>query len=117
MAGLFRAAAKSEEIHARNYSGVIRRMGATPALNLEPIEVRSTRENPEDRHRRRDVRVRRHIPNSSRWLTREGYGCDSDISVRRGGRAVLYQDALDNLQKVRITPTIYGRTAAIRSRS
>jgi rubrerythrin len=45
VASLFRAAAKNKEIHARNHSDVIRKMGATPALNLEPIEVKSTHEN------------------------------------------------------------------------
>jgi rubrerythrin len=45
VASLFRAAAKAEEIHARNPRDVIRKMGATPALNLEPIEVKSTHEN------------------------------------------------------------------------
>ena len=76
VASLFRAAAKAEEIHARNHRDVIRRMGATPTLNLEPI--------------RRGGHPRK------------GYRCDSDIYVRTGGRsshALLYQDALDNLQK------------------
>jgi rubrerythrin len=50
LASLFRATAKAEEIHARNHSDVIRKMGATPALNFEPIEVKSTHHEPEDRH-------------------------------------------------------------------
>ena len=43
VAGLFRAAAKSEEIHARNYSGVIRRMGgnAGPESRTDRGEVNS----------------------------------------------------------------------------
>jgi rubrerythrin len=45
VASLFRAAAKAEEVHARNHGDVIRKMGATPALNLEPIEVKTTHEN------------------------------------------------------------------------
>ena len=45
VASLFRAAAKAGEIHARNHSDVIRKMGGTPALNLDPIDVKTTREN------------------------------------------------------------------------
>jgi len=36
---------KAEEIHDRNHSDVIRKMGATPALHLEAIEVKSTHVN------------------------------------------------------------------------
>jgi rubrerythrin len=45
VASLFCTAAKAEGIHARNHGEVIRAMGATPARNLEPIEVKTTCEN------------------------------------------------------------------------
>lgn len=44
-ASLFRAAAKAEEIHARNHAAVIEKMGGTPVLTLEPVEVKTTKEN------------------------------------------------------------------------
>lgn len=45
VASLFRAAAKAEEIHARNHAEVIRKLGGEPVLTLDPVEVKSTREN------------------------------------------------------------------------
>jgi len=44
-AALFRAAARAEQIHARNHAAVIRNMGAEPKAVIEAAEVKSTREN------------------------------------------------------------------------
>ena len=43
--GLFRAAARAEEIHAGNHAAVIRELGAIPQANIESPSVKSTREN------------------------------------------------------------------------
>ena len=45
VASLFRAAARAEEIHAHNHAAVIRRLGAEPVAKIDPVQVRSTREN------------------------------------------------------------------------
>lgn len=45
VASLFRAAARAEEIHAANHAVVIRKLGATPHKTIDPVSVRSTREN------------------------------------------------------------------------
>jgi len=45
VASLFRAAAKAEEIHARNHAAVIEKMGGKAILTLEPIKVNTTAEN------------------------------------------------------------------------
>jgi len=45
VASLFRAAARAEQIHARNHAAVIKELGATPQANLESPNVKSTREN------------------------------------------------------------------------
>ncbi len=45
VASLFRAAARAEEIHAKNHAVVIRKMGAEPAAKIESANIRSTREN------------------------------------------------------------------------
>jgi len=42
---LFRAAARAEEIHANNHAGVIRKLGAEPKADIQPVEVKSTVEN------------------------------------------------------------------------
>ncbi|MGE5205712.1 MAG: rubrerythrin family protein [Chlamydiota bacterium] len=44
-ASLFRAAAKAEEIHARNHAEVIKKMGGTPEAKIETPDVKSTQEN------------------------------------------------------------------------
>ena len=45
VANLFRAAAKAEEIHARNHEVEIKRLGGTAQAALETPTVKSTREN------------------------------------------------------------------------
>jgi rubrerythrin len=45
VASLFRAAARAEEIHARNHATVIKEMGAAPQAKIDSPEVKSTREN------------------------------------------------------------------------
>jgi rubrerythrin len=45
VAVLFRAAAKAEEIHARNHAEVIKRMKGEPKVEIATPEVKSTREN------------------------------------------------------------------------
>lgn len=44
-ARLFRAAARSEQIHAQNHAAVIEALGATPTADVKPPEVKSTRDN------------------------------------------------------------------------
>jgi rubrerythrin len=48
VASLFRAAAKSEEIHAKNHAEVIKKMNGVPKANVKAAEVKSTKENLED---------------------------------------------------------------------
>lgn len=45
VAALFRAAAKAEEIHAKNHAVAIKELGAAPVKNIVKTEVKSTREN------------------------------------------------------------------------
>lgn len=45
VAGLFRAAARAEEIHAGNHAKVIKQMGGDPNATIETPNVKSTREN------------------------------------------------------------------------
>lgn len=45
VAALFRAAAKSEGIHARKHSSVIKKMGAEPKSEVAKPDVKSTKEN------------------------------------------------------------------------
>lgn len=45
VASLFRAAAKAEEIHARNHAREIKKLSGTPEAKIETAVVKSTREN------------------------------------------------------------------------
>jgi rubrerythrin len=45
VASLFRAASRAEQIHAANHARVITKMGGKPFANIEPVELKSTREN------------------------------------------------------------------------
>ena len=103
VASLFRAAAKAEEIHARNHSDVIRRMGATPALNLEPIEVKTTRDNLKaaiaGETYERDFMYPEFIEVAKRQKASAALRSFTYALKVEAVHAVLYQDALDNLNK------------------
>lgn len=45
VASLFRAAARAEEIHAKNHAEVLRAIGAEPRADVKAPDVKSTREN------------------------------------------------------------------------
>src|ERR1039458_7607719 len=45
IAGLFRAAARAEEIHARNHEVEIKRLGGTAQAKIEKPDVKTTKEN------------------------------------------------------------------------
>ena len=45
VASLLRAIAKSEEIHSKNFSEVIRKLGGTPVADIAKAEAKTTREN------------------------------------------------------------------------
>ena len=103
VASLFRAAAKAEEIHARNHGDVLRKMGATPALNLEPIEVKTTRENLKaaiaGEKYERDFMYPEFIEVAKRQKATAALRSFTCALKVEAVHAVLYQDALDNLSK------------------
>lgn len=45
VAGLFRAAAKAEQVHAASHAAVIKKMGAQPKADVKTPEVKTTKEN------------------------------------------------------------------------
>lgn len=103
VASLFRAAAKAEEIHARNHADVIRRMGATPNLKLEPTEVKTTQENLKaaiagERYER-DIMYPEFVEAAKRENATAAIRTFTYALKVEAVHAVLYQDALDNLRK------------------
>ncbi|HZD32943.1 MAG TPA: ferritin family protein [Candidatus Angelobacter sp.] len=111
VASLFRAAAKAEEIHAHNHAAVMRQLGGEPILKIEPLPVKSTRENliaaVEGEVYERDVMYpdfiaeakQQHLPAAVQTFT---------LALKvEAVHATLYQDALENLAKRRGASHIY----------
>ena len=110
-ASMFRAAAKSEEIHAKNHAGVIRNMGAEPTADVKAPEVGSTAANLwkaiQDESYERDNMY----PN----LIRQARDAGNAAAVRsftlarssETGHALLYSGALETLKDRRSTATTF----------
>jgi rubrerythrin len=105
VASLFRAAAKAEEIHAHNHAAVIEKMGATPVLTLETAEVKTTRENLkmaiEGEKYERDIMYPEFIEAAKSQNASAAVRTFTLAAKVEAVHAVLYQDALDNLEKRR----------------
>jgi rubrerythrin len=119
VASLFRAVAKAEGIHARNHGEVIRTRGATPARNLEPIEVKTTCENLRaaiaGEKYERDIMYPEFIEVAKRQNATAAVRTFTYALKVEAVHAVLYQDALDNLDKrtARATPIMSAPIAAL----
>ena len=78
-------------------------MGATPALNLEPIEVKSTRENLKTaiagEKYERDIMYSEFVEVATHEKATAGIRTFTFTLKVEAVHAVRYQDALDNLQK------------------
>jgi rubrerythrin len=105
VASLFRAAAKAEEIHARNHAAVIGKMGGVPVLRLQPTEVRSTRKNLEvaieGEKYERDIMYPEFIEVAQRQNATAAVRTFTYALKVEAVHAVLYQDALKNLEQRR----------------
>ena len=105
VASLFRAAAKAEEIHARNHAEVLEKLGGKAVLTLEPIEVKTTRENlkvaMEGEVYERDVMYPEFIAGAKRQEDMPAIRTFTWAMKVEALHAVLYQDALNNLEKRR----------------
>jgi|SRR5208337_1416289 len=103
VASLFRAAAKAEEIHARNHATVIEKMGATAVFKLEPVEVKTTRKNLkaaiEGETYERDIMYPEFLEEAKRQQATAAIRTFTYALKVEAVHAVLYQDALDNLEK------------------
>ena len=105
VASLFRAAAKAEEIHARNHAEVLEKLGGKAVLTLEPIEVKTTRENlkvaMEGEVYERDVMYPEFIAGAKRQKDMPAIRTFTWAMKVEALHAVLYQDALHNLEQRR----------------
>ncbi len=110
-ASLFRAAARAEEIHAANHAAVIRKLGGVPDVQLEEPVVRSTRENIEVAIKGETYERDQMYPNFLRQA-----GSDGNSEAERTftfalaaetEHAILFQNALDNLESFREARVFY----------
>ena len=110
IASLFRAAARAEQIHATAHATVITRMGSNAQAQIEPLVVKSTRENlaaaiAGEEHER-DVMYPGFI--------KEAEAENNSAAVRTFKRALeaeaeharLYKDALGRIEQLK-TKTVY----------
>jgi rubrerythrin len=102
-ASLFRAAARSEEIHANNHAEVIKKMGGTPKADVKTPEVKSTRENLETalagETYERDTMYPDFIKQAKAEGNKDAMRTFNFALQAETQHAKLYKDALDHLDQ------------------
>ncbi len=101
VASLFRAAVRSEEIHARNHAEVISKLGGTPKADLQKPEVKSTKENLEAAFKgeayERDTMYPDFIKAARAENNRDAVRTFNQALSAETEHAKFYKEALDNL--------------------
>ncbi len=101
VASLFRAAAKAEEVHARNHKKVIEAMGGTATAVIETPDVKSTKENLAaaiaGETYERDVMYVKFLNVAKSDRNRQAMRTLNLAKTAEAEHAKLYQQALDNL--------------------
>lgn len=121
VASLFRAAAKSEEIHAKNHANAIKKMGGpAPTAKLDTPTVKSTRENLEAAIKgetyENTVMYPAFIKMARQDRQRDAVRSLNGAMQVEKGHAKLYSEALNNLEqwkgqsKVFYVCTVCGNT-------
>lgn len=104
-ASLFRAAAKAEEIHARNHAEVIKKLGGTPEAKIETPQVKSTEENLkaaiEGETYERDVMYPAFLKVARADRNRDAIQTFNYAKTAEAEHAKLYAEALDNLPQMK----------------
>jgi rubrerythrin len=103
VASLFRAAARSEQVHVNNHAEVIKKMGGTPKADVKTPEVKSTKENLETALKGESYERDTMYPDFMKLAKEEG----NKDAVRTFNfslqaetqHAKLYKEALDNLDQ------------------
>jgi rubrerythrin len=103
VASLFRAAATAEEIHAHNHAAVIRQMGDIPVAHIQAARLKTTRESLKTaiagETYERDVMYPEFFEVARRQKASDALRSFIFALKVEAVHAVLYQDALDNLEK------------------
>ena len=98
---LFRAAARSEEIHARNHEAAITKLGGAAKADVKPADVKSTKENLEAAVKGETYEMKTMYPKFLE-VARADKSADAIKSLNgamkaEAEHAKLYKEALDNL--------------------
>jgi rubrerythrin len=104
-ASLFRAAAKAEEIHARNHAEVIRKMGGAAQTQIESPRVNSTKENLEAAIKgetyERDVMYPAFLKVARADRNKDAIQTFNYAKTAEAEHAKLYAEALANLPQMK----------------
>ena len=103
VASLFRAAARSEEIHAAGHAEVIKKMGGTPKADLKKPEVKSTKENLEAALKgetyERDTMYPEFMKQAKAEKNKDAVQAFNYALSAETEHAKFYKDALDHLDQ------------------
>jgi len=110
-AGLFRAAARAEQVHAAHHARIITKLGGTPHADIDAPEVKSTRENLEaakaGEEYERDVMYVDFIKEAESSGQKDAVRTFTLALKAETVHAALYAAALANLEAQRVQTTFY----------
>ncbi len=105
VASLFRAAARAEEIHARNHYEVIKKLGGTPNAKIESPVVKSTKENLQAAIQgetyERDVMYPAFLKIARADRNKDAIQTFNYAKTAEAEHAKLYSEALNNLAQMK----------------
>ena len=111
VASLFRAAARAEEIHARNHAAVIKAFGGVPNATLEDPVANSTRENLEAAIKgetyERDEMYPAFIRQAKSEANQEALRTLTFARAAEAEHAKLYAEALEDLESMTSSRVFY----------
>lgn len=112
VAVLFRAASKAESIHAENHMKVIKEMGGTAEAKLDPVEVKTTKENLQAAIDGETYEFTTMYPefidNAKKERAMSAIGTYNYAMEVEKGHAGLYKSAMDNLENMKkVTAAFY----------
>lgn len=110
-ASLFRAASRAEAIHAAKHAAVIESLGGTPTAKIEPAQVKTTKENLEaaiaGETYERDAMYPQFLGKARTDRNKDAIESFNYAKTAEAEHAVLYADALKNLDAWKAKKTFY----------
>jgi rubrerythrin len=108
---LFRAASRAEAIHAENHLKIIQQMGGTAEPKLDPVEVKTTKENLQAALDGETYEFTTMYPefiaNAKKERSMDAIGTFNFAMEAEKGHAGLYTDAIKNLENMKKVTGVY----------